>query len=48
LDDLDDDVARRLRPRSFLVLRTSPGNYQTYVTDGHTDFARRLRRSHLR
>ncbi len=46
LDDLDDDAARRLRPMSFLVLRTSPGNYQAWVAvaDGNADFARQLRK----
>ena len=46
LDDLDDDAAKRLRPVSFLVLRTSPGNYQAWVavSDGNADFARRLRK----
>jgi hypothetical protein len=28
LDDLDGDAVARLRPVSFLVLCTSPGNYQ--------------------
>jgi hypothetical protein len=31
LDDLGEDAAARLRPVSFLVLRTSPGNYQAWV-----------------
>ncbi len=46
LDDLGEDMAARLRPVSFLVLRTSPGNYQAWVAvaDGDADFARRLRR----
>ena len=46
LDDLDDAGAERLRPVSFLVLRTSPGSYQAWVAlDGPADpdFARRLR-----
>jgi hypothetical protein len=45
LDDLGEDAAARLRPVSFLVLRTSPGNYQAWVAvaDGDADFARRLR-----
>jgi hypothetical protein len=45
-DDLDDAGAERLRPVSFLVLRTSPGSYQAWVAlDGPADldFARRLR-----
>ncbi len=46
LDDLGEDMAARLRPVSFLVLRTSPGNYQAWVAvaDGDSDFARQLRR----
>jgi hypothetical protein len=46
LDDLGEDAATRLRPVSFLVLRTSPGSYQAWlaVSDADTDFARRLRK----
>jgi hypothetical protein len=47
LDDLDDAGAERLRPVSFLVLRTSPGSYQSWVAldaSADPDFARRLRR----
>jgi hypothetical protein len=46
LDDLDDTAAARLRPVSFLTLRTSPGNYQAWVavTDADAGFARRLRK----
>ena len=46
LDDLGEDAATRLRPVSFLVLRTSPGNYQAWVAvaDADADFARRLRK----
>jgi hypothetical protein len=46
LDDLGADTAERLRPVSFLVLRTSPGNYQAWVAvaDGDADFARQLRK----
>ena len=46
LDDLGEDAAERLRPASFLVLRTSPGNYQAWVAvaDADADFARRLRK----
>jgi hypothetical protein len=46
LDDLGEDAAARLRPVSFLTLRTSPGNYQAWVavTDADNDFARQLRR----
>ncbi len=46
LDDLGENGAERLRPVSFLVLRTSPGNYQAWVAvaDGGADFARRLRK----
>jgi hypothetical protein len=45
LDDLGEDAASRLRPVSFLVLRTSPGNFQAWVAvaDADADFARRLR-----
>ncbi len=46
LDDLGEDSAARLRPVSFLILRTSPRNYQAWVavTDGDAGFARRLRK----
>ncbi len=46
LDDLDEATAQRLRPVSFLVLRTSPANYQAWVAvaDADADFARRLRK----
>ena len=46
LDDLGEDAAEKLRPVSFLVLRTSPGNYQAWVAvaDADADFARRLRK----
>lgn len=46
LDDLGEDMAARLRPVSFLVLRTSPGNYQVWlaVADADADFAKRLRK----
>ena len=46
LDDLDEDATKRLRPVSFLILRTSPGNYQAWVAvaDGNADFTRRLRK----
>ncbi len=46
LDDLGEELAARLRPVSFLILRTSPGNYQAWVAveDGDADFARRLRK----
>lgn len=45
LDDLGEDAAARLRPVSFLVLRTSPGSYQAWVavSDADAGFARRLR-----
>jgi hypothetical protein len=45
LDDLGEDAAARLRPVSFLVLRTSPGSYQAWVavSDADVGFARRLR-----
>jgi len=46
LDDLGDDAVKRLQPLSFLIVRTSPGNYQVWiaVTDGDAEFARRLRK----
>jgi hypothetical protein len=46
LDDLGQDAAERLRPVSFLVLGTSPGNYQAWVAvaEADADFARRLRK----
>ena len=46
LDDLGEDMAARLRPASFLILRTSTGNYQAWVAvaDADADFARRLRK----
>ena len=46
LDDLGEEAAARLRPVSFLMLRTSPGNYQAWVAvaEADADFARRLRR----
>ncbi len=46
LDDLGHSAAELLWPVSFLVLQTSPGNFQAWVAvaDADTDFARRLRR----
>jgi hypothetical protein len=46
LDDLGEDKATQLRPASFLIQRTSPGNFQAWVAvaDGDADFARRLRK----
>ena len=46
LDDLDEGAVMRLRPVSFLILRTSHGNYQSWVAvaDADEDFARRLRK----
>jgi hypothetical protein len=46
LDDLGQASAERLRPVSFLVIRTSPGNHQAWVAvaDADSDFARRLRK----
>jgi len=46
LDDLGQDAAEQLRPVSFLVLGTSPGNYQAWiaVAEADADFARRLRK----
>jgi hypothetical protein len=46
LDDLSEEAAERLRPVSFLVLRTSPGSYQAWVAVANADaaFARQLRK----
>jgi hypothetical protein len=46
LDDLDQAKADRVAPYSFMVLRTSPGNFQAWVAvrDAAVDFARRLRK----
>lgn len=46
LDDLDDSAVEKLRPVSFLILRTSPGNHQAWVAlaDADEEFARRLRK----
>ncbi len=46
LDDLGQDAAARLEPVSFLILRTSPGNYQAWVAvaDADAEFPRRLRK----
>jgi hypothetical protein len=45
LDDLDPDEVARLKPVSFLVECTSPGNYQAWVAvaDADAEFPRRLR-----
>ena len=45
-DDLGEAAVARLRPVSFLILCTSPGNYQAWVAaaDADTEFARQLRR----
>jgi hypothetical protein len=46
LDDLGEAAVDRLRPVSFLILRTSPGNCQAWVAvaDGDAEFARQLRK----
>ena len=46
LDDLGEEAAARLQPVSFLVLQTSPGNYQAWVAvaDADEGFAPRLRK----
>lgn len=46
LDDLDDAKAKRVSDHAFLLLETSPGNFQAWVAvDGAADdFARRLRK----
>lgn len=46
LDDLDEEAVERLRPVSFLLLRTSPGSYQSWlaVVDADAEFAKQLRK----
>jgi hypothetical protein len=46
LDDLDSVKADSVAAYSFMVLETSPGNFQTWVAvkDAPEDFARRLRK----
>ena len=46
LDDLNDEAAARIVPHAFMVLCTSPGNFQAWVAvkDAPRDFARRLRK----
>jgi hypothetical protein len=47
LDDLNAAAAQRLRPMSFLILRTSPKSFQVWLAlDGpaDADFVRRLRK----
>jgi RepB DNA-primase from phage plasmid len=46
LDDLSQDAARSVTPCSFIVLCTSPRNFQAWVavSDSQPDFARRLRK----
>jgi hypothetical protein len=46
LDDLTQDAARRIAPHAFMVLCTSPANFQAWiaVADPRPDFARRLRK----
>jgi hypothetical protein len=46
LDDLDAAAVDRVKPASFLILGTSPGSYQAWVSvgDADADFARRLRK----
>src|SRR5262249_43386960 len=45
LDGLSEGAAARMRPMSFLLLRTSPGSYQAWVavSDADAGFGRRLR-----
>jgi hypothetical protein len=46
LDDLKGDMAARVAPAVFLILRTSPANFQAWVAIAgaeEKDFARRLR-----
>jgi hypothetical protein len=52
LDDLDAAKTERLAPHAFMVLHTSPGNFQAWVavsdtpqqSDAAKDLARRLRK----
>ena len=46
LDDLNEEAAARIAPHCFMVLCTSPGNFQAWVAvkDSTPDFARRLRK----
>jgi hypothetical protein len=46
LDDLAADVAARIAEYAFMVLCTSPGNFQAWIAvkDASADFARRLRK----
>jgi hypothetical protein len=46
LDDLDEFQVNQIAPHAFIVIRSSPGNYQAWValSDAPADFARRLRK----
>lgn len=47
LDDLDEAALERVKPASFLGLKTSTGNYQAWIAMAEfpdSDFARRLRK----
>lgn len=46
LDDLNSEAAERITPHAFMVLCTSPGNFQAWVAvkDAAPDFPRRLRK----
>ena len=46
LDDLNEEAAARIAPHAFMVLCTSPGNFQAWVAveNPPQDFARRLRK----
>ncbi len=46
LDDLDASVVQTIQPAAFLVLCTSPGNYQAWVAanDADEDFVRRMKK----
>ena len=47
LDDLKADTLARLAPAVFLILKTSPANFQAWIATGGAedkDFARRLRK----
>lgn len=46
LDDLDAAVVQTVQAATFLILCTSPGNYQAWIaaSDGDKDFTRRLKK----
>ena len=49
LDDLAEEILERVRPAAFMIVNTSPGNFQAWVAVAgeladRKDFARRLRK----